>query len=109
MPDRRRAIDHVHLDEVLMPWATAAAIVGNRSCDSATVSPPLFTIRQLQERFAGVLNAVTCTVGCRLPAPAAARASGLGDLDLRLRLLRRARGRCPGSSPPWPPDSAAVA
>ena len=86
MPDRRRAIDHVHLDEVLMPWATTATIVGNPSCDSETVSPASFTIRQRQEGFAGVLNAVTCMVGCRLPATAAAlaaaRARRLGDLDL---------------------------
>jgi hypothetical protein len=44
---------------VFTPWATAAAIDGNPSWDSAIVSPAVFTIRQRQDMSGGVLKAVT--------------------------------------------------
>src|SRR5262249_38329979 len=46
--------------ELLAPRASAAPIDGNRSGDSAIVSPARLTIRQRQVGSFGVLNAATC-------------------------------------------------
>jgi hypothetical protein len=78
---------------VFTPWATAAAIDGNPSWDSAMVSPAVLTIRRRQPVSRGVLKAVT-RIGYRLLV-----------VVVRGRLARVQSSRASNpSAPPHAPD-----